>query len=285
MADVPIIDTHQHLWDLSRFRLAWIEPGSSLNRDYLMKDYLAEVDGLGVVKTIYMEVDLDPSQQAAEAEYVIDLCRRDDNPMAGAVISGRPAAPEFPAYLDRFAASHSIRGIRQVIHGADTPPGYCLQPAFIEGIRLVGRHKRTFDICIRAEELPDAAKLADLCPETQFILDHCGNPNVQSPDLSAWRSDIVELARHPNVVCKISGIVASARPYAWTPDDLAPIVNHCVESFGIDRVLFGGDWPVCTQAALLGQWIQALREIAHPWPESDQRKLFHDNALGVYGLA
>jgi len=119
----------------------------------------------------------------------------------------------------------------------------------------------------------------------QFILDHCGNANVQSPDLSQWRRDIAAVAERPNVACKISGIVASAKPGAWTAGDLAPIVQHCAEVFGPDRLVFGGDWPVCTLAATLRQWVTALRQIVAAWSEERQRKLFHDNAIRVYGLS
>jgi L-fuconolactonase len=280
---IPIIDTHQHLWDLSRFRLPWITEDSPLGRDYLMQDYLRETEGLGVAKTVYMEVDVDPVQQMEEAEYVIRLCGQNDNPMAGAVISGRPASDEFEAYIRRFADSPYIKGVRQVLHGS-APPGYCLTPEFVRGIRLLGDLGLSFDICIRPGELPDAAKLADLCPDTRFILDHCGNANVQEKDRSQWDGDIAEVARRENVVCKISGIVASARPGAWGPEDLSPIILHCAQVFGPDRILFGGDWPVCMLAATLRQWVEALRQIVGGWTEEEQRKLFHDNAARFYGL-
>ena len=89
-------------------------------------------------------------------------------------------------------------------------------------------------------------------------------------------------AQRKNLVCKISGIVASAKPGAWSADDLAPIVNHTAEVFGKDRILFAGDWPVCTKAATLRQWVEALQSIVRAWSEEDQRKLFHDNAVKVY---
>ncbi len=280
---VPIIDTHQHLWDLSKFRLPWLEGGGPLAKDHLMRDYLQAAQGLNVVRTVYMEVDVDPAQHVAEAEYVIDLCQRDDNPMVAAVIGGRPASEGFQAYVDRFKGSPYIKGVRQVLHGG-TPRGYCLDEKFVRGIRLLGEAGLRFDLCLRSEELLDGAKLADLCPETRFVLDHCGNDNVQAKDRSQWQRDIAEVAKRTNVICKISGIVASAKPGAWTADDLAPIVTHCAEVFGRDRVMFASDWPVCTLAATYRQWVEALKSIVHAWSEADQRKLFHDNAQRFYGL-
>jgi predicted TIM-barrel fold metal-dependent hydrolase len=281
---IPIIDTHQHLWDLSLFRLPWQKDNPKLARSFVTRDYLEAIAGLNVVKSVYMEVDVDPSQQSAEADHVIAICRRGDTPMAAAVISGRPASDGFREYITRFKQSPFIKGVRQVLHGAETPPGYCLDPRFVQGIRLLGSLGLSFDLCVRSAELGDAVKLIDACPDTRFILDHCGNPSVRTSDLAPWRADIEAVARRKHVVCKVSGIVASAAPGPWTPDDLAPIINHVLDTFGPDRVMFGGDWPVCTVAATYRQWVEALQSIVRARSEPDQRKLFHDNAAAFYGL-
>ncbi len=280
---LPIVDTHQHLWDLKKFRLPWVEKGSPLARNYVLRDYEAATAGLNVVQTVYMEVDVDPAQQVAEAEYVIDLCRRPDNVMAAAVISGRPASADFAKYLDRFKGSPFIKGVRQVLHGAGTPAGFCLHKDFIRGVRWLGERDLSFDLCLRSGELPDAAKLIDACPDTRFILDHCGNPDVKIKDHSRWKKDLEAVAKRKGVVCKVSGIVASA-PKKWAAEDLAPIVRHVLDTFGPDRVMFGGDWPVCTLAATFAQWVSALKAIVRDRPAGQQRKLFHDNAVRVYGL-
>lgn len=279
---MPIIDTHQHLWDLKRFRLAWIKDGTPLAHNHLLADYRKATEGLNVVKTIYMEVDVDPAQQDAEADYVLDLCRQPETRMAGAVISGRPASDGFRKYISRFKDSPFIKGVRQVLHGV--PAGTCLDPKYAQGVRYLGELGLSFDLCLRPEELLDGARLINRCPGTRFILDHCGNGNVQERDRSAWQRGMAEVARRKNVVCKVSGIVASARPGAWTADDLAPIVNHTLEVFGPDRVMFGGDWPVCTLTATFRQWVEALRTIVRDRKVEEQRKLFHDNAVKCYGL-
>ena len=281
---MPIIDTHQHLWDLSRFKLPWLKGAAKLDRSFLMEDYRQATQGLNVVKSVYMEVDVDPSQQEAEADYVLDLIRRGGSPLAGAVVSGRPAAEGFAAYLARYKDQPAIKGLRRVLHAAETPPGHCLDKPFIDGIRLLGKLGLSFDLCMRATELMDAAKLIDACPDTSFILDHCGNASVRTKDLSNWKADISRLAERKNVVWKVSGIVASAAPGPRTADDLAPIVNHVLDQFGPDRVVFGGDWPVCTLAATYRQWVEALRQIVAGRPQTAQRKLFHDNAVRVYRL-
>lgn len=287
MSEIPILDTHQHLWDLERFRLLWLTGDSPLNRSYLPEDYNEATAGLGVERTIYMEVDVDPEQHVAESDYVVDLCKRgapEGGPrMVAAVIGGRPDSPEFPDYLDRAARSAYVKGIRQVLHGS-TPPGHCLRPEFVRGIRQLGERGLSFDLCMRASDLSDALRLVETCPGTRFILDHCGNPPLQSTDLSQWRADVSRLAACDNLVCKVSGIVASARPGDWSPADLAPVVLHVLAAFGPDRVMFGGDWPVCTLAATYRQWLEALRWIVRDRPLDEQRKLFCENSQRFYGV-
>jgi predicted TIM-barrel fold metal-dependent hydrolase len=297
---LPIIDTHQHLWDLSKFKLPWVDGAPAINRSYLQSDYAEATAGLHVVKAVYMEVDVDPSQQTAEALYIIDQCQRDDTPTVGAVISGRPASADFAAYISQFKGNRYIKGVRQVLHGPETPSGYCLQPTFVQSIQLLGELGMSFDLCLRPSDLGDGVKLADLCPNTRFVVDHCGNgdPNIiaasaelpQNPadpfshTRRQWQDDMQALANRPNVICKISGIIARVTP-GWSAATLAPTVNHCLDVFGPDRVVFGGDWPVCTLGASYREWATALREIIAERSERDQRKLLHDNAEQFYQLA
>lgn len=286
MKDLPIIDTHHHLWDLDKFKLPWLAGDNvkSLDRSFVMKDYRQAVEGLNVVKTVYMEVDVAPTQQDAEAEYVIDLCKQGNQLLAAAVISGRPASDGFKTYISKYKGSPYIKGVRQVLHVDSTPPGYFLGKGFVRGVQLLGELGMSFDLCMRSSDLLDGAKLIDQCPDTRFILDHCGNADVQAKDRSQWQKDIAAVAQRKNVIGKVSGIVASAKPGAWKADDLAPIINHTLAVFGPDRVIFGGDWPVCTLAASYRQWVEALRSIIADRSEVERKKLFHDNAARFYGL-
>ncbi|NRA98187.1 MAG: aminotransferase class I/II-fold pyridoxal phosphate-dependent enzyme, partial [Planctomycetes bacterium] len=155
----------------------------------------------------------------------------------------------------------------------------------------------SFDLCMRPGELTDGATLAERCPDTRFIVDHCGNADVRaflpaarsggappSHDVARWQMDMSRLAGHGNVICKISGIVASAPP-GWSARDLRPIVDFCLDAFGPDRVVFGSDWPVCKLGATYGEWVGALKTITATRPLGARRKLFHDNAVKFYGLS
>ena len=284
----PIIDTHQHLWDLDRFRLDWTQSEPRLARNHLPGEYLDETEGLGIAKSIYMEVDMAPEQHFAEVEFIADLCKAGNSTLVAAVVAGRPETKGFGNYLQWLGDFQCVRGVRRVLHVDETPPGYCLQAEFIDGVRQLSEADLSFDICIRRQELADAAKLIDACPNVRFVLDHCGNADVRcSPEeQAAWRRDLAEIARRPNVVCKVSGFIWTAHAKAWTvEDDVRPIVAHTIDCFGPDRVMFGSDWPVCTLAATLRQWVGALREAVSDAGEELQRKLFYENAAKFYRLA
>jgi predicted TIM-barrel fold metal-dependent hydrolase len=247
------------------------------------------------IRSVYMEVDVAEGQHDREAEYVTKLCRSKSGATIAAVIGGRPSSPQFAEYLDRHAAPGIVQGVRQVLHGGSTPRGYCLKPEFVAGIRVLGEKGLKFDLCMRPDELEDGVKLAELCPDTQFIIDHCGNADptafpgqsksgeAPSHSVDGWKRSMEALAKRPNTVCKISGVVAHA-PKGWTAELLEAPVNFCLDTFGPDRVVFGSDWPVCLMGAPLRDWVAALREIIAPRAIEDQSKLWSGNALRLYNL-
>lgn len=286
-AMLPALDTHQHLWDLKEFKLGWVTPDNPLNASYTPVEYAQAIDGLNVVKSIYMEVDVVPEQQQKEADYVVALCESKKTTMCAAVVSGRPNSDGFAKYATQFKGHKYVKGIRQVLHVKETTPDYYLDPKFVKGIQLLGELGLSFDLCVRPAELPEFAKLVDQCSGTRFILDHCGNPrgDFTKEQWEAWRKNMAAMATRKHVVCKVSGFIANGfEKGKWKTADLAPAVNGTIEAFGIDRVMFGGDWPVCTLAATYKEWLTALREIIAPRPETEQKKLLHDNAAKCYGV-
>ena len=287
---LPIVDTHQHLWDLSKFRLPWVAPGSLLDHNFLTPEYRKASEGLNVVKAVYMEVAVAEDQKLAEAEYIVEVCRRTDNLTVAAVIGGNPGSDDFRQYITRFKDSPYVKGLRRALRSSRPGEPFLLQDKFVQGVQLLGEMGMSFDLSTSAPMLAEGATLVDRCAGTRFVLNHCGNADpkwTRAADgrrpFSQWQQGIGALAKRKNVICKISGIIARA-PEDWTPNDLAPIVNHCIDSFGPDRVVFAGDWPVCTKGAPLRQWVNALKQITNHRGLSFQRKLFHDNAVQFYGL-
>jgi L-fuconolactonase len=294
---IPAIDTHQHLWDLKKLQLPWLTGAPQvLKQNYGLTEYAAATAGLNVVQAVYMEVDVRPEDHVLEAETLISICRSGKAPTVAAVISGRPGLETFGDYIRKLAQAPEIRGVRQVLHAETAAAGMCLETQFIKSMQLLGELNLSFDLCMRPGELSDGATLARKCPETRFIVDHCGNADpaafMKTPpksdtklhDPAKWRDDIKTLADCPNVICKISGVIARAPAKVPFAETLAPIVNHCLDTFGPDRVIFGGDWPVCLLGGSYKDWLTTLRTLIANRPLEHQKKLLHGNAAKFYRL-
>jgi predicted TIM-barrel fold metal-dependent hydrolase len=277
-----IVDTHQHLWDLDLFRYAWLQQLPDLNRSFRMNDYLAATNGLAIEKSVHLEADVDEPFMLEETMHLLRLADCSDNPLEGVVACGRPESKEFKTYVEKIAGHSKLRGIRRVLH--TRPDDLGQSETFIENVCSLSGYGLSFDICVLARQLPIAIRLVSQCPDVTFILDHCGVPQVRDKILNPWRSLIREIAKFPNVFCKISGLIAYADPNNWTAEDLRPYVDHAIECFGWDRVMFGSDWPVCTVSASYRQWVDVLLSLTRSAGAANQKKLFHDNAILVYRL-
>lgn len=287
----PIVDTHEHLWNLKELRLPWVasltgKPKEILGRDYLPSDYAEATRGLNVTRAVYMEVDVAEADQVKEAEYVTKLCTEGKTPMVAAVISGRPASDGFKDYLDRFKGNKYIKGLRQVLHTPATPPKFCLEEKFVKGVQLLGERGLSFDLCLKCDQIDYGTELVERCSQTRFILDHCGNPHNGSIDLAGWEKALAKLAgaKNRHVMCKVSGIYGNVSATDWPTAKLAPIVRKVIDHFGWDRVLFAGDWPVVNLGASYKVWVETVKEIVKADSPENQKKLFHDNAVKFYGL-
>jgi predicted TIM-barrel fold metal-dependent hydrolase len=280
---MKIVDAHQHLWDLDRFRYDWLRQLPVLNRSFLMSDYLEATSGLAIEKSVHLEADVDESFMITETRHLLQLADRTDNPLEGVVACGRPEREEFLADLEKITGHPKLKGIRRVLHTQSDDLGQ--SETFIRNVQSLSGYGLSFDICVLARQLPLAIRLVSRCPDVTFILDHCGVPQIREKILDPWRVNIREIAQFPNVSCKISGLVAYADPKNWTAEDLRPYIDHAIECFGWDRVMFGSDWPVCTLSASYKQWVEALSSLTNGVGETNQKKLFHENAIRLYRLA
>ncbi len=280
---MKIIDTHQHLWDLKRFKLPWLDSLPALNRSYLMKDYLDAAKNANIEKSVYLEVNVVEDQLLDEAHTILKLADDPANPLAGVVAGGFPENTDFRKYLDQIAGHKKLKGIRRVLH--TMPDDHSRTPLFAENVRALKQYGLSFDLCFQAKQLPAGIALVEKCPDVQFILDHCGVPDVKGKALDPWRAHIKQLAAFPNVACKVSGLVAYADPKNWTVNDLRPFADHVLACFGWDRVMWGSDWPVCTLSASFQQWVDASLELTRSASEADRHKLFYANADRIYRLA
>jgi predicted TIM-barrel fold metal-dependent hydrolase len=224
-----------------------------------------------------MEVDVPEREMEDETAFVMKL----DPRVIAAISNARPEHIDFPVHLERMLAESRIRGIRRLLQ-AD-PDDLSSGEVFRSNLRRLAGHGLTFDICIQSRQLGIARALVAACPDVQFVLDHCGNPLIATGDIADWRRDLKALSELPNVVGKISGIVNHAPP-GWTPEDLRPVVEHMIDSFGWDRVVWGSDRPVLTVNGTLTQWVEATQTIVASASADEQAALFHRNAERFYRL-
>jgi len=280
---IPITDTHQHFIYSDKWPYSWAEGIPELaGKKFRLEEYQAATAGTGITRTIFMETSPDDPHFHEETRFVRELSEQSGSTIAGIIANCRPEEKDgFEAYLD--AISHpKLVGLRRILHVV--PDELSTTPHFVENIRLLGRRGLTFDMCFLARQLPLAMDLARKCPDVQFILDHCGVPDVAGQALDPWRDHIRELASIPNVACKISGVLAYAAPGHATVSAVRPFVEHCLEHFGWDRVVWGGDWPVCNMTSSIAEWVAVSRELVSGAATDDQEKLFHRNAETIYGI-
>jgi predicted TIM-barrel fold metal-dependent hydrolase len=277
-----IIDTHLHIVDRSALRYPWLAGEPALNRDFSYEDYAREARRGGITDALHMEVDVDPAYIEAETDYAAGKSREENSLLRGAIASCRPEDPGFAAYLERQQANSFVKGFRRVLHVV--PDDVSESTQFRENIRRLSGTGLTFDLVVLPRQIPKAIALADLAPDVQFVLDHCGVPDIKGRVEQPWREYVAEIARRPNVVGKISGVAAYADPDNLTVGTLRPYVEHTIGAFGWDRVVWGSDWPVCTLGGGLSTWIAATHALLAGASQEEKAKLLCGNARRIWRL-
>jgi L-fuconolactonase len=276
-----VVDAHVHFWDPAALDYPWLVELPSLRRAFHPHDYTAFADG-SVDAAVFVEANCAPRQSAGEVE-LVERWSEEEPRIAGIVAfvdllddARRPAA------LERARRSPRVVGVRHNIqHQA---AGFALQDAFVHGVRDVGALDLPFDLCITADQLVEVTQLVERCPETRFVLDHCGKPAIRDDAYGAWARDLERLARHEHVVCKLSGLLTEARADQRDAESLRPYLEHARACFGAARLLYGSDWPVSTLAGGERRWREIVDDVSAAWPEAERRALFADTATRIYGL-
>lgn len=276
-----IIDTHQHLWNHEQFSYSWCKDLPALNRTFTLDDYLDAAAGSGIERAVFVECDVDEPYGPDETRFYHALAEK--HPVvAGIVASCRPEHGDFAAELKTLGRLPLVKGVRRVLHVVSDEISQ--SPRFVDNVRRLAEHGLSFDLCVLERQLPLARALVEKCPEVSFILDHCGVPDIKSGTADFWCREMTALSAYPNVVCKISGLVAYAEQGRHKAVDLEPWVHHVLASFGWNRVLWGGDWPVCTLATPLADWVNITKSLVSHASKDQQEQLFWRNAKHIYRL-
>ena len=283
MADFPIVDTHIHLWDPSVLRYPWLEEVPFLNKPYLLADYRNACGETDVETMIFVQCDTHPDDNLKETEWVTSLSKED--PRIRGIVAGAPleAGDGVKPLLEQLADIPLVKGIRRLIQSESLE--FCVQPDFISSVQSLEKFGLSFDICIYHPHLANTIQFVKQCPNVQFILDHIGKPNIKDQLFEPWKREIKELSEFPNVFCKVSGLVTEADFERWTAADLKPYIDHVIECFGFNRVIYGSDWPVAAQATKYPRWVDILERAVSGCSDDELSRLFRDNALQFYRVS
>lgn len=277
----PLLDTHQHLVYPDQAGYAWTDGIPELaNQSFEVGDYARLTAEKGVGGSIFMESAADDADYQAETRFVAELAKDPANKIVGLISSCRP---ENDGGYDQWLEECSdlpVVGFRRILHVVDD--GVSQSESFRANIRKLGNSDQTFDMCYLARQLPIAVELANSCGNTKLILNHCGVPDIAGDGFEPWKLDISELAECSNVVCKISGVLAYCAPGTASKEMISPYVDHVINAFGADRLVWGSDWPVVNMANGLKDWLGVTRDILSQLSTSEAKKIAYATASKIY---
>lgn len=272
------VDSHVHFWQFNSVRDAWIDDTMPvLRRDFLPTDVAPALTAAGIDAVLAVQAD----QSEAETDFLLALAARQQS-ICGVVGWIDLRADDLDEQLGRRRGARRLKGFRHIAQAE--PDDFLMRPDVRAGITKLGAAGFTYDILIHARQLAAAEDLVARCGGVQFVLDHGAKPPIAGGDLSAWRRAIEFIARHPNVVCKVSGLITEARWTAWQDGDIVPCLDTLASAFGPERLMFGSDWPVCLLAGEYARVVELVETWAMRLTAREHAHVFGDTAVSVYRL-
>lgn len=273
-----IIDAHQHFWKYQPQNHAWINDDMKLiQKDFLPEDLVRIFAKENIDGCICVQVD----QTETETLFQIELAK--NNPFIKGVVGWiNLMNPSIEVALEKYQDESIVKGFRHILQGAKK--GFMLQESFINGLKVLGKNKYTYDLLIYHHQIQDALELLKKLDSQKIVVDHIAKPDIKNNHITEWAKDIKALATYPNVYCKISGLVTEADWTTWKSEDLKPYLDIVLEAFGVDRLLFGSDWPVCLVASSYERWLNTIKDYFKEFSISEQEKVFALNCESFYTL-
>lgn len=298
MDNLPVIDPHHHLFDLKTGNYPWLQGPmlkrvfgdySAIRKDYLIDDFLADIENQNVVKTVHLQVEYDHNNPVAETKWLQGVADVHGYPH-GIVAFADLASADVQAVIEAHCEYKNVRGIRQCLNFHRDPvktfidsPHLMSDPQWRRGYALLKRYDLSFDLQLYYTQMEEALALARAFPDTPMVLNHTGMPVDRAPEeIDAWKKSTTLLASADNVFCKISGL--GMGDWKWTVDSIRPFVLHAIEAFGVGRCMFASNFPVDKLFSSYDDVFNAFKEITRGFSPQERAALFHDNAQRVYRL-
>lgn len=286
-----IVDAHHHLWDLEQNHYPWLraEPDPDawvgdlqpIRRNYLVNEYLADAAGCGIVKSVHVEAAYDPNDSVGETHWLQAVADRHGFPHA-IVAAAHLEDPRIDTVLEAHLRAANVRGIRQMLD-RDAGPALLERSDWRRGLARLADHDLSFDLQVNPDQLEAAATLAQANEDVTFVLNHCGMPRERGPAaMDLWQRGLRRLAEAPNVSAKVSGL--GMFDHRWTAESIRPFVETVLGAFGVERCMFGSNFPVDRLYGSYASLVAAMEELTSTLSVDERRRFFHDNAVRIYRL-
>ncbi|MFE2061105.1 amidohydrolase family protein [Streptomyces sp. NPDC059467] len=286
MSDAPaLVDAHHHVWNLDVRPQPWLdEPGHEpIRRNFdpyaLRSAATRPIAGRRLTSSVVVQC------VASVPETRDLLALADIDPLIGAVVGWADlTSPAIGDVLDALRAGQAgryLRSVRHLVQG-ESDPHWLQRPDVERGLRAVGERGLGYDVLIRSHQLPQAIRLAERLPELPLVLDHAGKPPLVRRELTDWAQKLRMLARHPQVRCKVSGLITEADHEKWTVDDIRPVWDVLLSAFGPDCLMFGSDWPVANLAGGWNRWAATVEELLDGCSDTEIHAVLAGTATAFY---
>jgi L-fuconolactonase len=276
---MQVIDAHQHFWKFDPVRDSWINDDMRvIQRDFMPDDLLPVLKAHGVDGCITVQSD------QSETENTFQLAHADKHDFIRGVVGWVDLeADNLEDRLNHYSQHKKMRGFRHVLQG-EPQRDFMLRPQFKRGIGLLSRFNFSYDVLVFTDQLKYTQEFVAEFPNQRFVIDHLAKPHIKERKLNDWKKDILAVAKHENVLCKISGMVTEADWKNHKDADFIPYLDVIVEAFGTKRIMFGSDWPVCTVAASYGKVLDIVKNYFSSFSKEEQESFFALNAIRFYNL-
>lgn len=271
------VDTHVHFWEYNQQRDDWMDSMPVLQQNYFPSNLVATLEENKIDHCVAVQA----SQSEDETRFLVDLANK--HPFIKGVVGWIDLQDEnIEERLTHFSHYPIIKGWRHVVQGE--PDDFLLRPNFQRGIKALQPFGYTYDLLIYHHQLKPALEFVARFPEQPLVIDHCAKPDVAHQQIHDWKNLMLEIAKAPNVYCKLSGLLTEAKWNEWADADFYPYLDVAIEAFGIDRLLFGSDWPVVLVSGGYSKWKNLLENYLSGFSEEDKAKVFGENAVRFYHL-
>ena len=274
------IDAHQHFWRYDALEYGWIDDSmAGLRRDFLTADAEREMRRSGFDASVAVQA----RQTLQETRWLLQLA--DAHPFIAGVVGWCDLqAPDVRLQLEELAGHPKLVGVRHIVQ-TEPDDEFLLRPAFGRGVALLEEFGLAYDLLVYRRHLPVATAFAGRFAGQRLVLDHLAKPEVRRGEIRVWSAEVRKLAACPNVWCKLSGLVTEADWAAWKPEQLRPYLDVAFECFGVDRLMIGSDWPVCTVASDYGRTMAVVVEYLADRPQRERDAVLGGNAQRFWNLS